>query len=221
MLHYTSFAGRTEINSVFCNSVCGSHHAPRKTWYELSKPGGLSKLREITSCSCDPERVTLFAKTEETKTWISLEICLDFKMQQVTKLSLLPLLWTLARDSHNPLSPRLATPAAPAAPSITCPAKGGNSGCCWPLTPGCRRQKAAGENRKMGRTDYQPDLCSGAGSSISANSFTETRHEEITAENTSKMELASLPLNCQLYGTSCWTVWKKIQFALKHISLTS
>lgn len=220
MLHYTSFAGRTEIYSVFCISVCSSHHTPRKTCYKLWKPGALPKLREITSCSSDPQHITLLAKIKESKTWICLEICLDFQMQQELKspssaCSLSSGPWP---GTAKPTEPR----AAPATPStLTCPGKGGNLGCCWPLTPGCRRQKAAGENRKMGRIDYQPDLCSGAGSSISANSFTETTHKEITAENTSKMELASLPLNCQLYGTSCWTVWKKNQFALKHISLTS
>lgn len=42
----------------------------------------LSKLREITSCSSDPQHVTLFAKIEEAKTWISLEARLDFQTQK-------------------------------------------------------------------------------------------------------------------------------------------
>lgn len=145
MLHYTSFAGRTEINSVFCISVCSSHHAPRKTCSELWKPGVLPKLREITSYSSDPQRVTLFPKIEEPKAWLSLEICLDFQTQEelrVTKLWLLPLLWTLAQDSHNPLSPGQHQPPPP----HSCPGKGGNLGCCWPLTPGCRREQENGEN---------------------------------------------------------------------------
>lgn len=209
---------------MFCISVCDSHHAPRKTWYELWKAGVLSKLREITSCSSDPQHITLSSTTEEPKTWISLETRLYFQTQEELKSPS-----SACSFSSGPW-PRTATTHwaqrwlhqqhQPAGSMPTCPGTGGNLGCCWPLTPGCRGQKAAGENRKMGRTDCRPDTCSGAGSSITANSFTETRHKEIT-ENTSKMELASLPLNCLLYGTSCWTVWKKIQFALKHISLTS
>lgn len=54
----------------------------------------------------------------------------------------------------------------------------------------------------MGGADGQPDISSGAGSSIGANVLTETRQEEITPPNRDKMELVSLPLHCELYGTS-------------------
>lgn len=139
VLHYTSFAGRTETYSAFCISVCGSHPARRKTRCELWKPRVLSKLREIKSCSSDPQHVTLFAKTEQPKTWISLEICLYFQMREEFKSP------SSACSLPSGLTSSTSHPS-----TLSCPGKGGNWGCCWPLP------LAARGNRQMGRTDYQP-----------------------------------------------------------------
>lgn len=161
---YTRFANRTEINWVFCIHVCGSHQASSKTGDELWKPGVLSKLRVIMSCSSDPQHLTLLSTIKEPKTWISVQARLYFQgWSQPWSASKN---WTQRKEEPQPPSsacssgpwpraaathraePRLHLQHQPAPPHSPAPTAGGNPGCRWPLTHGPGDKKPIGIRRR-------------------------------------------------------------------------